>query len=255
MRVYRCPKCGREVELPEGDYYCKVCGPSAVMVRVVGDSFEGAFKSILYFERLPRARDVQEVIKELTSLNFSRWWDLINKYGIFQFWNLEYIWCLAIEIKKRVDIGLVLEVAAGDGMLSFWLGKHNVNVKATDSGEWYDKVKRRAPVEIIDAVSAIKKYKPKMVIASWLPVSKTLDIEIFNACAEMRVPYIILIGETDGACGSLRFWEEKYWRKVGYEEEYLNRCDEYNWCRTDYYAGNWFRHSSTILFTLKSGYQ
>jgi len=37
MRVYRCPKCGREVELPEGDYYCKVCGPSAVMVKALID--------------------------------------------------------------------------------------------------------------------------------------------------------------------------------------------------------------------------
>jgi len=32
MPVYKCPKCGRTVELPEGKYYCKVCGPSAVMV-------------------------------------------------------------------------------------------------------------------------------------------------------------------------------------------------------------------------------
>jgi DNA-directed RNA polymerase subunit RPC12/RpoP len=32
MPVYKCPKCGRTVELPEGKYYCKVCGPSAVMI-------------------------------------------------------------------------------------------------------------------------------------------------------------------------------------------------------------------------------
>jgi DNA-directed RNA polymerase subunit RPC12/RpoP len=30
--VYKCPKCGRTVEKPFGTYYCKVCGPSAIMV-------------------------------------------------------------------------------------------------------------------------------------------------------------------------------------------------------------------------------
>jgi hypothetical protein len=34
MPIYKCPKCGRQVELPEGKYYCKVCGPSAVMVKL-----------------------------------------------------------------------------------------------------------------------------------------------------------------------------------------------------------------------------
>ena len=252
MPVYECPKCGRRVTVPkEGTYYCKVCGPSAVMVEVGVDKFESVFKSVLYYDRLPRSRDVAEVIRTLMDLNFSAWWSLLEKYGIFQFWNLEYIECLADEIKRLVGVGLVLEVAAGDGMLSFWLRKYGVNAKATDSGAWYDKVKRRAPVEIIDAVSAIKKYKPKMVIASWLPVSEPLDIQIFDACAEIQVPYIILIGETDGACGSLAFWEEKYWEKVGYKAEYLSKCDEYNWCRTDHYDGSWFKHSSTILFTLK----
>ncbi|RLI40289.1 hypothetical protein DRO59_09610, partial [Candidatus Bathyarchaeota archaeon] len=33
MPLYRCPKCGRTVELPEGEYYCKYCGSDAVMVK------------------------------------------------------------------------------------------------------------------------------------------------------------------------------------------------------------------------------
>jgi DNA-directed RNA polymerase subunit RPC12/RpoP len=32
MPIYKCPKCGRVVELPEGSYYCKFCGPSVLMV-------------------------------------------------------------------------------------------------------------------------------------------------------------------------------------------------------------------------------
>jgi len=33
MPVYRCLKCGRRVEKPEGFYYCKVCGINVLMVR------------------------------------------------------------------------------------------------------------------------------------------------------------------------------------------------------------------------------
>jgi uncharacterized Zn finger protein (UPF0148 family) len=36
MPIYKCPKCGRTVEKPKGTYYCRVCGPSAVMVEVPG---------------------------------------------------------------------------------------------------------------------------------------------------------------------------------------------------------------------------
>ena len=38
MPTYRCPKCGRTVEKPEGIYYCKECGPSAVMIKIQGVS-------------------------------------------------------------------------------------------------------------------------------------------------------------------------------------------------------------------------
>jgi DNA-directed RNA polymerase subunit RPC12/RpoP len=33
MPVYACPRCGRRIELPEGNYYCKICGPSARLVK------------------------------------------------------------------------------------------------------------------------------------------------------------------------------------------------------------------------------
>jgi len=34
LPVYKCPKCGRQVELPEGKYYCKICGPAYAMETV-----------------------------------------------------------------------------------------------------------------------------------------------------------------------------------------------------------------------------
>lgn len=203
-------------------------------------------KDVLYYEKLPSYDTVEAVFKAYKNVIFL----FAHENRIYQFWNKEYIECLANEIKKRVGNKLVLEVAAGDGMLSYWLRSYGVNIIATDSGEW--KITPRNHVEIIDAVSAIKKYNPIMVIASWLPYQEELDIQIFN----QKVPYIILIGEENGACGSEKFWETEYWKKAGYERVWLDECDRYNICRTDYCFGDtcYFIHSTTGLYILKHKY-
>ena len=33
LPLYKCPKCGRTVELPDGEYYCRVCGPAFPLVK------------------------------------------------------------------------------------------------------------------------------------------------------------------------------------------------------------------------------
>ncbi|RLI18081.1 hypothetical protein DRO54_10615 [Candidatus Bathyarchaeota archaeon] len=234
--------------MPEGSYYCKVCGPEYIMEELTGSPLEmliEKFESVLYYHRLPSYQEVEELFFLANRLDLeNELYFLTRKYHIFEFWNRNYIECLSKEIKRRVNGNLVLEVCAGDGMLSYWLRVYGVNIKATDSGEWG--IKPRNRVEIIDAISAIKKYKPIMVVASWLPYEEPLDIQIFNE----GVPYIILIGETDGACGSERFWKEEYWKKAGYKEEYSD-CSRFQLCRTDYVRGqNWIQtHSSTMIFT------
>jgi hypothetical protein len=224
--------------------------------NILGQVFGTKLEDALYYERLPSYETVYRVLVDYTPFKYSEFFDFVDKYGIFQFWNVEYISCLADEIRSYVGSELVLEVAAGDGMLSYWLGRYGVNAHATDSGEWYKPgkaraaVSPRAPVEIIDAIEAIRKYKPKMVMASWLPNGDTLlDIKIFDECSKLKVPYILLIGEVDGATGSYRFWEQKYWEKAGYERLPHSHCDEWNLCRTDYVSGGQvWRHSYTIFF-------
>jgi hypothetical protein len=241
-----CPTCGEEVYsgIRVGDklYHYK-CFFRKEEIRK-----EVSFEDVLYYEKLPDYRTVEEFFKEHARPDkFAVFWNFVDRYAIYQFWNKEYIECLAEEIKRRVGSDLVLEVAAGDGMLSHWLRKHEVNIKATDSGKMYDEIKKRTEVEIIDAVSAIRKCKPRMVIASWLPWDELIDIQIFDE----KVPIIVLIGEEDGATGSKRFWDEKYWEKAGYTKEY-GECDKWNLCRTDYITetGRGF-HSSTAFYTLK----
>lgn len=75
MPVYKCPKCGRSVEKPEGTYYCSKCGPDVLMVKqedVVEKALEIAedviFElgdSISDSTCLPRKEVVKRIAKEL----------------------------------------------------------------------------------------------------------------------------------------------------------------------------------------------
>jgi len=92
MPLYRCPKCGRTAELPEGKYYCKVCGPSATMRQVTNKSavleekVKHAVDVVWARDRIIRAvadiqhevgisdRDVEKILSEL-----SRLWAIVKK--------------------------------------------------------------------------------------------------------------------------------------------------------------------------------
>jgi GNAT superfamily N-acetyltransferase len=56
LPVYKCPKCGRQVELPEGTYYCKFCGPTAILTLVPSGLPEFEFKFEIPSERSERVK-------------------------------------------------------------------------------------------------------------------------------------------------------------------------------------------------------
>lgn len=150
----------------------------------------------------------------------------------------------------------ILEVAAGDGMLSHWLRECGVNIKATDSMDRHRNhgLQLRSEVEELDGISAIRKYKPRMVVASWIEYGSELDCEILDEDPE----YLILIGEHTGGCtGSEKFaggWEEDsppaYWIQKGYIQTSLS-IDMWNICRTDYDWSSFHPHSHTMLYSLE----
>jgi len=170
---------------------------------------------------------------------------MCSRNNIFQVWCDEYIDELKNEIKKLVGDDLVLEVCAGDGMLTHWLKEKGVNIIATDNMSWHNKDKR--PIKLygqaiaIDAIDAIKKFKPRLIIASWVEYGSTLDVDILKENPE----FFINIGERYGGCtGSELLWES--YDKRGYASKELENVDKYNLCRTDDALG--VRHSSTTLF-------
>jgi DNA-directed RNA polymerase subunit RPC12/RpoP len=75
MPIYKCPKCGRSVEKPEGTYYCSKCGPDVLMVKqedVVEKALEIA-EDVIWEQGdsisdsmcLPRKEVVKRIAKEL----------------------------------------------------------------------------------------------------------------------------------------------------------------------------------------------
>lgn len=140
------------------------------------------------------------------------WHNFCEREGdpVFELWTKEYIEAFSDYLIKRAeDLGgkkekpiLILEVGAGNGKLTHFLREQfekkkieNIKIIATDSGEW--KIKAHFPVEILDYKEALKKYKPDIVISSWMPVYEDWTKDFRNC---QSVKEYILIGETDGGC-------------------------------------------------------
>lgn len=155
---------------------------------------------------------------------WQKWYDLAfnKKYPIFEIWTKEYIHAFSTYLAQRVEeLGgteenptVISEVGAGNGRLTHFLQEKmdklipgEVKVVASDSGDW--KIPPAFPVENIPYNEAIAKYKPSIVICSWMPyrVDWTADFRIAESIDEY-----ILIGETDGGCcgDEWKTWGQKW---------------------------------------------
>ncbi len=204
-----------------------------------------ADKFIWQKTEMPTYQTVRDFI---LSFNSCAIYGISHKEYRFQFWNKEYISELACEIRKLVGDRLVLEVCAGDGLLTKWLKEEGINIIATDNFQW--EIPILFPVERIDAIAAARRYKPYLIIASWIECDTDLDVQLLNENCDC----LIIIGEGEGGCtGSEGFWKK-------YEEKYTLRyaeiADKFNLCRTDYSfamfdGDNIMRHSSTVILERK----
>ena len=134
----------------------------------------------------------------------------------------------------------VLEVAAGDGHLSRALARvaPDLRITATDSGKWeppearmstaerralrHTEVAGLAPGEGVlrlGAVEAIRKLKPQLVLASWIPPGPLLG-QIVRAA-----PRVLEIGAGSGITGDIRCWR--------YPHDFCDDLDALGRCRLD----------------------
>lgn len=223
-----------------------------------------------YYDRLPTYQEAYEALKEKGGIlerdTEATWRNICRLNNIYQLWNEEYIGALARVVIELIGCDVALEVCAGDGMLSHWLSEYGVNIRATDNMSWHQQseiysnpayknhrpIQTHSKVEELDAISAIRKYRPRMVVASWIGYDSELDCEIIDEKPE----YLILMGEEPGGCtGSPKFWGEwgweAYWRQKGYVQRYLGDVDKWNICRSDYpvfYNNGHWKHGRTTLY-------
>ena len=112
------------------------------------------------------------------------------------------------ELVKLIGQGKrVLEVGAGRGILGLVMPEQL-------DGEWICTESQPPPdtdhVRKMDALHAIKHYRPDVVYASWIPYGSRLDFEIAQLASKQGIP-CIFVGEGDGGCtGSGRFWNTQH---------------------------------------------
>lgn len=100
---------------------------------------------------------------------------LVEPKGIYCFYARPLIQALADLIGTRD----CLEIAAGDGTLSRFLAAEGVRVTATDDQSWKHAVKYPESVVRMDAVQALKRYRPRVVVCSWPPAGNTFERHVF----------------------------------------------------------------------------
>lgn len=122
----------------------------------------------------------------------------------FSFINLEYVDNLANFLKGKK----VLEVMAGNGLLSLLLEERGVDIIATDiapgENNHYDiRNVYNDKIETLDAVEAIRKYGRSVdyVIMSWPPYDNPIATKVMRAIKEVNNDIrVIYIGEQEGGC-------------------------------------------------------
>lgn len=72
-----------------------------------------------------------------------------------------------------------LEIAAGDGALSHYL-QARCRIRATDDQSWSHSITYPDHVENLDAASALKKYRPAVVLCCWPPADNRFERRVFR---------------------------------------------------------------------------
>lgn len=142
---------------------------------------------------------------------FRFWWPLVfdrallmplvQPRGIYCFYSRELISALAGLIDGRSCI----ELAAGDGTLTRFLGDVGTKVTASDDGSWSHAIEFPAGVERMDAKQALRTHSPKVVLCSWPPPGNGFEKAVFETPSVER--YIVIGSRHRFAAGDFTAYE------------------------------------------------
>jgi hypothetical protein len=112
---------------------------------------------------------------------------LVQPKGIYCFYTSHLIQELAGLIGRRP----CLEIGAGDGTLSRFLGDAGIRIRATDDYSWNHTIQYPEAVEKLNARQALQRYQPEAVVCSWPPPGNGFECHVFNT---RSVQLYIVIG-------------------------------------------------------------
>lgn len=124
---------------------------------------------------------------------------LVQPKGIYCFYSKSLVDELVILVGSRN----CLEIAAGDGTLTQFLSDRGVKIRGTDDYSWKHEVNYPEFVERADAVDALRKYSPEVVICSWPPASNKFEQQVFRTKSVQL--YIVIGSRHRFAAGN---WDE-----------------------------------------------
>ncbi|MFW9966821.1 MAG: hypothetical protein ACFFEA_06665 [Candidatus Thorarchaeota archaeon] len=158
---------------------------------------------------------------------------------IFQIYSIEFVNELAdllnSYLKSRSPNGTILEVMSGDGRLSEFLKDFTkTNIISTDARIGNYGIAYPKWVENLDAIEALRAYKPNVVILAWEPFYSSVGLDI----VETGTP-TIWIGDRRHSAVNSSLFDKNYIRKnsryaLGRHDSFAARQFE-----TDVYLFNW----------------
>lgn len=120
---------------------------------------------------------------------------LVQPRGIYCFYSKP----LLRELERLIGDRPCLEIAAGDGTLSRFLRARGVDITATDDHSWKDVAVADDVVEE-DAVTALERLQPRVVLCSWPPASNAFERHVFTTASVER--YIVIASTHEFAAGN-----------------------------------------------------
>ena len=203
---------------------CKLLNPSLEdlmtyedLTRRIADVEEQYFKKMRDFDKL-----------ESFPMDLLGWCD---QHSVYQLPNIEFVQELSMAIND-INPGVILEVGSGRGTISGHISKEiNKKIILTDDYSWWDNINNKEKIDCLDVINigyvdAIEKYRPDLVIASWIPYGSYWT-DSFRECESVKG--YILIGEGQGGCtGSEDDWE------TNWDKKSLRNVEKYGICKTDH---------------------
>jgi hypothetical protein len=205
--------------------------------------------------RLPRERELVAALGACDPRD--AWWtcEMSSAGPVYLLPTREWLRAL-VALLRRLDACSVLEVGAGDGFLARCLenAAPDLDVVATDDGSWerprarMSATERRAlrgrrvpglklgaNVRRSEALGAVRRARPDVVLVAWPPPGDLIDRMIPSPAK-----YILDIGTDGDHCGSMQGWR---WNKEFLEGPIARRA----LCRLDA-APSLERHSRVTLY-------